>query len=129
MSYAQLERLFLPLDRKERLQLTDFIITTYNVIDYQATIKCFGTYEKFLTAVHSTTGSEYDLKEYFVGKSDSCYNQMTTLLLREGKLKDIHDLLSLSIDERADLFLFLQRSIDALPEQIAKFLHVTLKKG
>ena len=128
MSYPQLERLFQPLDRKERLQLTDFIITTYNVIDYQATIKCFGSYEKLLTAVHSTTGSEYDMKEHFVGKSDVCYNQMTNLLLREGKLKDIHDLLALSIDEKVELFLFLQRSIDAPPEQIAKFLHLTLKK-
>jgi hypothetical protein len=128
MSYPQLERLFQPLDRKERLQLTDFIITTYNVIDYQATIKCFGSYEKLLTAVHSTTGSEYDMKEHFVGKSDVCYNQMTTLLLREGKLKNIHDLLALSIDEKVELLLFLQRSIDAPPEQIAKFLHLTLKK-
>ena len=79
--------------------------------------------------MHSTTGSEYDLNECFVGKSDASYNQMTTLLLREGKLKDIHDLLSLSIDERVELFLFLQRSIDAPPRQIAKFLHVALERG
>ena len=129
MGYPQLERLFQPLDRKEKLQLTDFIITTYNVIDYQATIRCFGSYEKLLTALHSTTGSEYDLQEHFVGKSDVFYNQMTTLLLREGKLKDIHDLLALSIDERVELFLFLQRSIDAPPAQIAKFLHIALKKA
>ncbi len=109
--------------------MTDFIITTYNVIDYQSTIKCFGSYEKLLTAVHSTTGGEYDMKEQFVGRSDVCYNQMTALLLREGKLKDIHDLLALSIDEKVELFLFLQRSIDAPPEQIAKFLHLTLKKA
>ena len=129
MGYAQLERLFQPLDRKERLQLTDFIITTYNVIDYQATIKCFDSYEKFLTAVHSTTGSEYDMKEHFVGKSDVCYNQMTTLLLREGLLKDIHDLLAMNVEEKYELFLLIQRSISALPEQVAKFLHVKLKKG
>ena len=129
MGYAQLERLFGPLGHRERLQLTDYIVTTYNVIDYQATINCFGSYERLLTAVHSTTGSEYDLREYFVGKSDACYNQMTNLLLREEKLKDIHDLLSLSIDERTELFLFLQRSLDVLPKQIAKYLHITLKKG
>lgn len=128
MNYAQLERLFLPLDRKERLQLTDFIIVTYNVIDYQAAIAYFGSYEKLLTATHSTTGSEYDMKERFVGKSDVCYNQMTTLLLQEGIVKDIHDLLSLSDDVKYELYLFLQHSVDALPEQIARFLHLSMKR-
>jgi hypothetical protein len=128
MDYAQLERLFRPLDRKEGLQLTDFIISTYNVIDYQAAIDFFGSYENLLIATHSTTGSEYDLKERFVGKSDACYNQMTALLLREGKVKDIHDLLSLSDDEKYELFLLLQHRIDALPEQIAGFLHLTMKR-
>ena len=129
MSYAQLERLFQPLDRKERLQLTDFIITTYNVIDYQSTIAYFGDFEKLLTATHSTTGSEYDLKEQFIGKNDAHYARMTATLLREKKLEDIHDLLSLSIDERCELFLLLQRNTEAIPEQIAKFLHVTLKRA
>ena len=129
MNYAQLERLFLPLDRKERLQLTDYIVSTYNVIDYQGAIRYFGSYENLLTAAHSTTGSEYDLNEQFVGKSDVCYNKMSLSLLQEGKLKDIHDLLTLSVDERYELYLFLRRTMDALPEQIAKFLHVSIKKA
>ncbi len=128
MNYAQLERLFQPLNRKEGLQLTDFIITTYNAIDYQATIDLFGSYDNLLMATHSTAGSEYDLKEHFVGKSDACYNQMTAMLLREGKVKDIHDILSLSDDEKYELYLLLQRTIDALPEQIAGFLHLAMKR-
>ena len=129
MNYPQLERLFQPLDRKESLQLTDFIIATYNVIDYRTAINYFGSYENLLTATHSTTGNEYDLKERFVGKTDAAYARMTALLLRDGKLKDIHDLLNRSIDERVELFLSIQREIDAPPEQIAKYLHITLKKA
>ena len=53
---------------------------------------------------------------------------MTALLLREGKVKDIHDLLSLSDDEKYELLLLLQHRIDALPEQIAGFLHLTMKR-
>ena len=128
MGYAQLERLYRPLDRREGLQLTDFIITTYNVIDYQAAIALFGSYENLLTAAHSTTGSEYEIKERFVGKSDACYNKMTSFLLREGIVKDIHDLLSFSDDEKYEIYLLLQRTIDALPEQVAGFLHLTMKK-
>ena len=128
MGYAQLERLYRPLDRREGLQLTDFIITTYNVIDYQAAIALFGSYENLLTAAHSTTGSEYEIKERFVGKSDACYNKMTSFLLREGIVKDIHDLLSMSDDEKYEIYLLLQRTIDALPEQVAGFLHLTMKE-
>lgn len=128
MGYALLDRLFRPLDRRERHQLTDFIITTYNVVDYQAAIALFGSYGNLLTAAHSTSGSEYEIQERFVGKSDACYNKMTSFLLREGIVKDIHDVQSLSDDKKYELFLLLRRTIDALPEQIAGFLHLTMKR-
>lgn len=129
MDYAQLERLFRPLDRKEGLQLTDFIISTYNVIDYQAALRFFGSYEQMLVALHATTGSEHDLNEIFIGKSDAHYNRMTSILLREGKVKEIHEILSLSVDEKYELFLLLRRETYATAEQIAAFLHMPLKKA
>ena len=127
MNYPMIERLFAPLDRKERLQLTDFIIATYNVIDYTAASKYFDSFDQMLIAMHATTGSEHDLNEVFIGKSDAHYNRMTTILLQEGKVKDIHDILSLSVDEKYDLFLLLRRETQATSEQIAAFLHMPLK--
>ena len=128
MNYVMTDRLFAPLDRKERLQLVDFIITTYNVIDYEETIGYFDTYDKMLIAMHATTGSEHDLNEVFIGKSDAHYNRMSSILLREGTVKDIHDILTLSVDRKFELFLFLQRETEATPEQIAAFLHMPLKR-
>ena len=127
MNYPMIERLFAPLDRKERLQLTDFIIATYNVIEYKEASKYFDSFDRMLIAMHATTGSEHDLNEVFIGKSDAHYNRMTTILLREGKVKDIHDILSLSVDEKYDLFLLLRRETQATSEQIAAFLHMPLK--
>lgn len=129
LSFAQLQRLFVPLNRKESLQLTDFIITTYNCIDYDAAIRFFDSPGDMLATLHATTGSEHDLNEVFVGKSDLPYVKMTNILLWENKWKDIHAILSLTTDEKFDLFLQLRTQTDALDEQIAKFLHMPLKKA
>ena len=128
MNYAMIDRLFRPLDQKERLQLVDFIIHTYNVIDYAEASRYFGTFGEMLIAMHATTGNEYDLNEIFIGKSDTCYNRMTSILLREGMVKDVHDLLSLSVDEKFELFLFLQKKTETPSDQIAAFLHMPLKQ-
>ena len=70
LNYAQLDRLFKPLTRQEGLQLTDFIITTYNCIDYEAAIRFFDTGEDMITSMHATTGSEYDINEVFTLPTD-----------------------------------------------------------
>ena len=129
LDYAQLERLFRPLDRKEGLQLTDFIISTYNVIDYQAALRYFDSFDNMLVALHATTGSEHDLNELFIGKSDAHYNRMTIILLQERKVTEIHEILSLSVDAKYELFLLLRQKTYATSEQIAAFLHMPLRKA
>ena len=129
MTNGQLNRIYAPLQPEEAYQLTDYIISIYNVIDYQATQAYFGGYDNMLAAMHATTGNEYDLKESFVGKSDAVYYQMTSILLRELKMADIHDILSFSSAEKYEAFQLLRRETDALSDQIAKFLHLPIKKN
>ncbi len=129
VNYAWLERISRPLDRKEIQQLTDFIISTYNVIDYQDLLSYFGNYRNLLTAVHATTGSEHDMEERSVGKTDALYARMTTVLLRDGILKDPHEIPSLSDDRKNLLFLLLLKKTMAPPGQIAKFLHLKERKS
>lgn len=128
LNYAQVTRLIKDLGKEEIFQLVDFIVSIYNVIDYEAAIAYFGSYENMLHTLHATTGSEYDLKEDTIGKSDSCYNRMTSLLLRAGKLKDIHDLQRMPESQRQELAVFLRGKTDAVPEQVNKFLHLPVKK-
>lgn len=128
LHFNQLERLFAPLGWDERQQLTDFIITTYNCIDYTAALGYFGSYENMLIAMHATTGSEYDIREVFVGKSDAPYGQMTAFLLNNQYVKDIHQILSWSVDEKYELFLVLRKVMDAPGEQFFKFLHLPIRK-
>lgn len=127
LEYAQLQRMFTPLDERERRQLVDFIISSYNVIDYQETLRYFGGYEEFLTALHATTGSEYDILEEQTGKSDRHYQRMSAALIEAGILQDLHVLPGLCADEKYRLFLFLRDKVSAPGAQIAKFLHVGRK--
>lgn len=129
LPYTMLKRLFAPLTPDEKQQLTDFIISTYNVIDYQAAINYFGSYQNLLTAVHSTTGSEYDISETNVGKSDKHYASMVSTVMRELAPQDIHDILRLSKEEKYEVFRLIRKHSYAMSDQIAKFLHLPLKKG
>ena len=126
LSYAQLQRLFKPLTPEERQQLTDKIISTYNVIDYHAAIAYFNSYEDMLTAMHATTGSEYDLNEIFTGKSDAHYARMAAVVMRELQPNDIHDILSLPEVDKKRIFQLIRRYCDAPAEQIGKFLHMVV---
>lgn len=125
LPYALLKRLFEPLTQEEKQQLTDFIIKTYNIIDYKAAISYFSSYEDMLLAVHSTTGNEYDIQETFIGKTDKDYATMTNIVMRELKLNDVHDILAMSNHEKYDVSLLLRRYTYAMPEQIRKFLHLS----
>ncbi len=125
LNYAQLQRLFKPLAHGEKLQLTDFIISTYNVMDYSAALQFFnGSYEQLLMATHSNTGSEYDLNEPKTGKSDKPYLEMTRLLMQQLQLEDIHDILRLGPEQKMNIFRYLDQTTSYPPEQIAKFLNI-----
>lgn len=128
LPYALLQRMFGPLGLKERRQLVDIIITTYSVIDYKESIRFFGSLDNMLTAIHSTTGSEHDLNEVFVGKDDSWYRRMTEIVMTQTGLSDIHDMLAFSSEKRYDLYRLLRRETLATSDQIAKFLRIQLRK-
>lgn len=126
MTHTQLKRLFNTLTNKECQQLTDYIITTYNIIDYDAALSFFNCYDDLLKATHSTTSKDHDINEVFVGKSDAHYLKMASVIMRELKLNDIHDILAMSPEEKYNAFQILRKHSDAMGEQIAKFLHMQI---
>lgn len=130
LTYNQLRRMISKLYLQEREQLIDFIITTYNVIDYKEALRYFdGSFENYLTALHSTTTHEYDLNETFEGRSDTFYVQMAGILMRTKKLSDIHEFLSWPLNERQALYTLLRNRTLATPAQVCKFLHIPLVKA
>ena len=127
LSYELLKNLFFPLCKKEKDQLVDIIVSTYNMLDYPSAIRFFDSYDAMLTAMHASTGSEYDLNEMFIGKSDVYYAKMSAFIVGELGFQDVHDVLALSVDEKFIIFQRLLRMTDAFPEQIAAFLRMPLQ--
>ena len=107
-------------------QLTDFIISTYSVIDYDAALRYFKTYQDELITAHANTGSEYDINETFIGRSDACYVKMTRALLKSGIVEDIHEVYTMTKEKKMQAFRYLMARIDAPRNQIAAFLHLEL---
>lgn len=129
LNHAQLKRIFSRLSPQESHQITDFIISTYNTIDYSEAIKYFDSYQDLLIAVHANTGSEHDLNEVFIGKSDKHYQRMAACIMREVQPQDIHDILSWPTDQKFEIFQLLRRRTSAPGAQIAKFLHLPMIFG
>ena len=129
LSYPLLQRLFRDLGQKERFQLIDYIITTYSVIDYDYASRFFDGFDQMIKAMEFNTGSEYDINEVFVGRSDACYAQISKWLMGRLNLNDIHDIFSLPISERTDLLMEMNREMGVSLRQLAKYLRLEIKDG
>lgn len=129
LNYKTLERLFKPLRPDEIQQLTDYIISTYNIIDYPAAISWFGSFEKMVAAIDANTGSEYDLRETFVGKSDTVYGQIASRIMDMYPLKSIKAVLAWPPERKLALLESLFRETGIPYPQIAKFLRIKVKKS
>lgn len=74
--YNFLETWMKKLSVSERLQMCDFIISSYNAIDYKSMVSRFGSLESLKIALESTTGSDYEIGEDL---SKENYRHYTTL--------------------------------------------------
>lgn len=122
MSYAAIRRLTAKLTDVEKNQLADYIISAYQYIEYDAAIAYFGDYQTMLEAMHASKGTEYEIKEEFVGWDDKVYGQMSKLIQTHVCRTDVHDFLAWSEDKRRELFAFLKDNTDATARQVYKFL-------
>ena len=123
-SYRFLQYQFSRLTAEEKPCAVDYIISKYRVMDFDAVIKFFGSYERMLMADHTTTGSEHDLKEVFVGRDDKVYRQLSILLLRMTGIRDLHEVLRLPMEKRRSLFHSIRCSTSLPVVQIAKYLRI-----
>ena len=127
LSSALISELMNGMTEAEKNQLADYIIFRYNVIDYEYLLKVFGSYEQMLTAMHSTTGSEYDLDEYNDRLSDSVYHEMIACL-RERFGDKVRKVTVCSSRDKFDLADYLRLRTAAPIKQIFKFLHLLARK-
>ena len=127
LTYAQLRRLFSPLDNAEKNKLIDHIITRYSVICYDIlTTECYDGYFNMLIAINSNAGSEYDIDELKYGRSDVEYRELYRYVHSHG-YTSAGAVISLDIDMKLMLYDQMRRYTSASHYQICKFLHLSPK--
>jgi hypothetical protein len=78
-----------------------------------------------ILAIDSNTGSEHDLKEEWVGYTDTVYVQMGNILLERTGEKDIKKILMLSETKRRELCNYLLKYYDFNERQVEKYLQLS----
>lgn len=125
LKYSELRRKLSLLSEDERERLKDFIITSYALVDFGAASSFFNGFEAMLTAIDSSTGSEWDIKEEFCGEDDRTYLRLMEWA-RKNKLCDDNGTFNpYAMDNatKAKLTNKLLRTTDFSLFQIRKFLH------
>ena len=122
--YAQLDRWMKDLKVEEIQQLADYIISTWNIIDYVGAISYYGDYDAMIRSFHDNTGGEYDIREDTDHYTDAVYADCTRILMRERHITSVREIPGLSLQRKMDLHRILSARTTAKPSQLAKYLHM-----
>ena len=123
LNHTLLWNLWKKLSEHEARQLADYIVVKYNVIDYSELKSYFGSYEQMVLSMHSTTGSEYDLKEHVDRFSDATYREMIKCVT-PSMAGICRRVILLPTSSKYELLMHLHASTGASPTQLRKFLHL-----
>lgn len=83
----------------------------------------YRSYKDMLTAINSNTGSEYDIQETHLCKSDTQYRELLSYIKRPGH-PDIYTILRMPLKDKIVLMHTLKQQTSASSVQIMKFLHI-----
>lgn len=124
LKYRLARDIFSGLKSEERKQLADYIVASYNVLDYKTLISFYGDYDKMILAFESNQGSEYDITEDYSKESDLGYREIILVLSEKHGFKNVKDVLKRPLDERIAIARSLLLETNASKRQIIKALHL-----
>lgn len=128
LNYATLRRLYKPLGKEEKEQLTDYIINAYNAVDYAALESLYRSYDDMLYSFNANTFNEYDIEEDSEERSgdDRVYNRLAKQIMAMGHFASVKDILRLSDYERFRLAVELHAHTGVPYKQIGAFVHLKI---
>ena len=127
--YAQLDLWMKGLSPDEIQVLADYIITTWNIIDYAGAICYYGNYDAMLRSLHDNTGGEYDIREDSDNYSDAVYADCTHILMHDGIISSVREIPGLPLHRKFEVYKLLSARTTAKPKQLRKYLHLGESKS
>ena len=124
LNYQELRRFRISLTASEWEELVDWIIVTYNPIDYNTLLSYYDSYDDMIIAINSNTGGEFDLKEEFNAFSDLAYGEMLEYFRQFMLDVDIRRLITWPDERKWSMFHELKNRTSATDKQLSKFLHL-----
>ena len=128
LNYAQLERWEKRLSSQEWMQVTDYIIGRWNIIDYEQAVSYSGDFETMIRSFHDNTGSEYEIKEDRDKYSDAVYADCSRIALSEGLVHRLEAIPALPDSQKERIYELLLQRTSARPRQIRKYLWLTTER-
>lgn len=123
INYRQWDYWTRKLDSVQIQQLADFVIGTWNVIDYAQAVSYYGDHQAMLRSFHDNTGSEYEITEDKDKYSDAVYEDCTRILLNKRYIRSVREIPGLPIKTKASLLELLSKRTSATQRQLRKYLH------
>ena len=128
ISYEMMELFLKELRPEEIHYLIDYIIKTYNCIDYESLLSRYESYESMVKAFSSMTVKEYDIKEEFTPGSDLAYSKIHKCLISMFPNNSLREILAWPTEKREILFRRILKLTNASERQTAKYLRLTIMK-
>ena len=123
LNYTALKKVLADLNRKEKLQMIDYIVNTYFFLDKQSFVNHFDSFETALIAIDSSAGSEQDIFEPW--EDYSIYLSMLRKTLGSGLDYKGFRFHKMSYAELCTLRSRLLRISGTTSMHVARFLHMS----
>lgn len=130
LTYHNLRRLMKGMSFEEKEVLADYIIMAYYPFDTEALLSFYSSYDDMMTAMRSTSGKDYDIKEAYLPEPDTIYHKMATIVRDKVGHCAGNLLRSVTVTSPEDKFMIaklLRNYTDATLQQISRFLHMEIK--
>ena len=124
LGYSFFSGMYEKLSPEERLQVVDYVISKYNIIDYGLLRKMWGDYRSLCDALRVVGGAEYDLNDDCSQEDYRHYYRMANLATRVcGIDLSVSRFEKVDGGERLRLAHVLYQETGASRVELAKFLH------
>lgn len=124
LNHTLLSALFAPLDKYEKQQFTDFVISSYSSVDYEKLISYYGNFGKMCLAFESNQGSEYEIKEEYDPDSHLAYIRLGAAVKKLAPDGDIKTILYAPLEERLSMMNALRWESKATRRQLEKYFRI-----